>query len=174
MVLGTQDSHMQRGETGPSADTMYLCVLSHFSCVWLCDPMNCSVPGRHVHHQLPKFTQTHVHQVANLFLIVSYPNCSVQFSHSLVFDFVTPRTAAPQASLSITKTPTAYSNSCLWSRCCHPTNSSSVVPFSSCLQSFPASGSFPVSQFFPSGGQSIGVSASASVLPMNIQDWFPL
>ena len=57
---------------------------------------------------------------------------------------------------------------------CHPTISPSVVPFSSCLQSFPASGSFPVCQFFTSGGQDIGVSASASVLPMNIQDWFPL
>ena len=75
-----------------------------------------------------------------------------------------------QASLSI---PTArvYSNSCPLSQWCHPTISSSVVPFSSCLQSFPASGSFQMSQFFTSGGQSIGV---ASVLPMNIQDWFPL
>ena len=69
--------------------------------------------------------------------------------------------------------PGACSNSCPLSRWCHPTISSSVVPFSSCTQSFPASGSFPVSQFFTSGGQSIGGSASASVLPMNIQDWFP-
>ena len=61
-----------------------------------------------------------------------------------------------------------------WSWWCHPSISSSVIPFSSCLQSFPASGSFPVSQFFTSGGQSIRISASASVLPMNIQDWFPL
>ena len=71
-------------------------------------------------------------------------------------------------------TPGAYSNSCPSSWWCHPTISSSVFPFSSCLQSFPASGSFQISQFFTSGGQSIGVSASASVLPMNIQDWFPL
>ena len=71
-------------------------------------------------------------------------------------------------------TPEAYSNSCPSSRWCHPTISSSVIPFSSCLQSFPASGSFPVSQFLASGGQSIGVSASISVLPMNIQDWFLL
>ena len=73
-------------------------------------------------------------------------------------------------------TPTlgVYSNSCPLSWWCYPTISSSVIPFSSCLQSFPASESFPVSQFFASGGQSIGVSASASVLPMNIQDWFPL
>ena len=71
-------------------------------------------------------------------------------------------------------TPRIYSNSCSLSRWCHPTISSSVVPFSTCLQSFPASGSFQMSQLFTSGGQSIGVSASTSVLPMNIQDWFPL
>ena len=70
--------------------------------------------------------------------------------------------------------PTACSNSCPLSQWCHPTILSSVIPFSSCLQSFPASGSFPISPFFTSGGQSIGVSASASVLPMNIQYWFPL
>ena len=71
-------------------------------------------------------------------------------------------------------TPRVYSNSCSLSQWCHPTISSSVIPFSSRLQSFPASGSFPVSQFFTSGRQSIGVSASASVLPMNIQDSFYL
>ena len=70
--------------------------------------------------------------------------------------------------------PGAYSNSCLLSLWCRSTISSSVVPFSSCLQSFPASDSFQMRQFFTSGGQSIGVSASASVLPMNIQDWFLL
>ena len=69
-------------------------------------------------------------------------------------------------------TPRVYSNSCTLSRWCHPTISSSVIPFSSCLQSFPASGSFQMSQLFASGGQSIG--ASALVLPMNIQGWFPL
>ena len=68
----------------------------------------------------------------------------------------------------------ACSNSCPSSRWCHPTISSSVIPFSSCLQSFPTSGSFPVNQLFPSGGQSIRDSASASVFPMNIQGWFPL
>ena len=71
-------------------------------------------------------------------------------------------------------TPGACSNSCPLSQWCHPAISSSVVPFSSCFQSFPASGSFPMSQSFTSGGQSIGTSASASVLPMNSQDWFPL
>ena len=91
------------------------------SCPTLCDPMNCSTPGLPVHHQLPEFTQTHVHWV--------------------------------------------------W---CYSTISSSVIPFSSCLQSFPAPGSFQLSQLFASGGQSIGVSASTSVLPMNTQDWAPL
>ena len=90
------------------------------SCPTPCNPMNHSAPGLPVHHQLPEFTQTHVH------------------------------------------------------RWCHPTISSSVVPFFSCLQSFPASRSFPMRQFFASGGQSIGASASASVFPMNIQGWFPL
>ena len=85
----------------------------------LCDPMNRSMPGLPVHHQLPEFTQTHVH----------------------------------------------------WWWWCHPAISSSVIPFSSCPQSFPVSGSFPMSQFFALGGQSIGVSASATVLPMNTQDW---
>ena len=71
-------------------------------------------------------------------------------------------------------TPRVYSNSCPSHWWCHPTISSSVIPFSSCLQSFLALGSFQMSQFFTSGGQNIGVSASALVLPMNIQDWFPL
>ena len=94
-----------------------------------------------------------------------------QFSRSVMSDSLQPWTTARQVSLS-SSTPGVYSNSCPSSRWCHPINSSSVIPFS-CLQSFPASGSFPVSQFFASGGQSIGVSASVSVLPMNIQDWFP-
>ena len=74
----------------------------------------------------------------------------------------------------LSPTPGACSNSCPSSQWCHPAISSSVVPFSSCPQSFPASGSFPMRQFFTSGGQRIGASVSASVLPMNIQNWFPL
>ena len=93
-------------------------------------------------------------------------------SLSCVRLFATLWTAARWASLS-TPTPRAYSNSCPWSWWCYPTISSSAIPFSSHLQSFPASGSFTMSQFFASEGQSIGVPASASVLPMNIQDWFP-
>ena len=96
---------------------------------------------------------------------------SVQ-SLSRVRLFLTSWAAACQASLSITNSG-ACSDSCPLSWWCHPTISSSVVPFS-CLQPFPASGSFLRSQFFASGGQNIGVSASALVLPMNIQDWFPL
>ena len=97
---------------------------------------------------------------------------SVQ-SLSRVQLFVTPWTAARQASLS-SPTPGVYPNSSPLSRWCHPTISSSVVHFSSCPQSIQASGSFQMSQFFASGGQSTGVSASTSVLPMNIQDWSPL
>ena len=86
--------------------------------------------------------------------------------------FATSWTVAIQASLSLS--PGVCSNSCPLCLWCYPTISSSVTPFPSCLQSFPASGSFPMSRFFTSGGQSIGVSASASVLSMNIRDWFPL
>ena len=86
--------------------------------------------------------------------------------------FAIPWTAACQASLSL-PTAGAYSNSCPSSWWCHPIISSSVIPFS-CLQSFPASGSYPMSQLFTSGGQSIGVSVSTSVLPMNTQDWLDL
>ena len=92
---------------------------------------------------------------------------------SRVWFFVTPWTTAHQASLS-SPSSRACSNSCPSSRWCHPTISSSVTPFSSCFQSFPASVSFPMSQFFASGGQNIGASASALGLPMNIQSWFPL
>ena len=91
----------------------------------------------------------------------------------LVQHFMTPWTAAHQASLSITDCQ-VYSNSCPSNGWCHSTILSSVVPFPSCHQSFPASGAFPASQLFASGGQSIGVLASASVLPVDIQDLFPL
>ena len=99
---------------------------------------------------------------------------SIQFSRSVVSDSLQPHGLQHARPPCPSPTPKVYSDSCPLSRWCHPTISSSVVPFSSCLQSFPASGSFQMNQFFASGGQSIGVSASASVLPMNIQDWFPL
>ena len=98
---------------------------------------------------------------------------SVQFSRSVVSNSLWPHGLQHTRLPCPSPTPGAYSNSCPLSWWCHPTISSSVVSSSSCLQSFPASGSFPTSQFFTSGGQSIGVSASASVLSVNIQDWFP-
>ena len=99
---------------------------------------------------------------------------SVHFSHSVTSDSLQPHGLQHARPSCPSPTPRIYSNSCPSSWWCHPTISSSVVPFSSRLQSFPASGSFQMSQFFASGGQSVGVSASTSVLPMNIQDWFPL
>ena len=98
---------------------------------------------------------------------------SVQFTRSVISDSLWPHGQQQARPPCPSPTPGACSNSCPLSRWCHPTISSSVIPFS-CLQSFPATVSFPVSQFFASGGQRIGVSASASVLPMNIQDRFTL
>ena len=99
---------------------------------------------------------------------------SVQFSRSVVSDSLQPHESQHARPPCPSRTPGVYSNSCPSSQWCHPAISSSVVPFSSCPQSLPASGSFPMSQLFTWGGQSIGVSASASILPMNTQDWFPL
>ena len=99
---------------------------------------------------------------------------SVQFSCSVISNSLWSYGLHHGRPLCWSPASGAYSNSCPSSQWCHLTISSSVVPFSSCLQSFPLSGSFQMKQFFSSGGQSIVVSASASVLPMNIQDWFPL
>ena len=99
---------------------------------------------------------------------------SVQFSCSVVSNSLWPHEPQHARLPCPSPIPRVYSNSCPLSRWCHPTISSSVVPFSSRLQSFPASGSFPMSQFFASGGQSTGVSASTPDLPMNTQDWSPL
>ena len=99
---------------------------------------------------------------------------SVQFSCSVMSDSLWPHGLQHTRPPCPSPAPGIYSNTCPLNPWCHPTISSSVIPFSSCLQSFPASGSFQMSQFFSSGGQSIRVSASASVLPMNIQDRFPL
>ena len=99
---------------------------------------------------------------------------SVQYSRSVMSDSLQPYGSQYARLPCPSPTPGACSNSCPLSRWCHPTISSSVDPFSFRLQSFSASGSFPMSQFFTSGVQNIGVSTSASVLPKNIQDWFPL
>ena len=98
-------------------------------------------------------------------------SASVQFSSSVVSNSLRPHGLQHARSPCPSSTPGVYPNSCPLSQWCYPTISSSVIPFSSCLQFFPASGSFPMSQVFASGGQSIRVSASASVLPVNTQDW---
>ena len=110
---------------------------------------------------------------------VTWENCSkqassVQFSHSVVSDSLQPDGLQHSSPPCPTPTPGDYPNSCPLSWWCHSTISSSVISFSSHPQSFPASGSFQISQLFASGGQSIGVSASTSILPMNTQDWSPL
>ena len=111
------------------------------------------------------YTHTHTH---------IYKKYSVQFSHSVASDSLRPHELQHARPPCPSPTPRVHPNSCPLSRWCHPTILYSVVPFSSCLQSFPASGSFPMSQLFTSGGQSIGISASTSVLPTNTQDWSPL
>ena len=107
-------------------------------------------------------------------LFFNFIEVSVQFSPSVVSNSLQPHGLQHARLPCPSPAPRAYSNSYLSSQQYHPTISSSVIPFSASLQSFSASGSFPMSQFFASGGQSVGASASASVLPMNIQDWFPL
>ena len=103
-----------------------------------------------------------------------WKDASVKFSCSVMSDSFWPQGLQHTRLPCPSPTPGAYSNSCLSNQWCHPTISSSVVRFSSRLQSFSASGSFQMNQLLASGGQSIGVSASTSVLPMNIQDWYPL
>ena len=99
---------------------------------------------------------------------------SVQFSHSVMSDSLRPHEPQHARPPCPSPTPRVYPNPCPLSWWCHPSISSSVIPFSSCSQSFRASGSFPMSQLFASGGWSIGVSVSTSILPMNTQDWSPL
>ena len=111
---------------------------------------------------------------ANMWSNNPWTYISVQFSGSVVSNSLQPHELQHARLPCPSPTPGVYSNSCPLSQWRHPTISSSVTLFSSRLQSFAASGSFPMSQFFASGGQSIGVSASTSVLSMNIQDWFPL
>ena len=106
-------------------------------------------------------------------LIYGHLPDSVQFSRSVVSDSLRPHGLQHARLPCPSPTCRAFSNSCPLSQWCHPTISSSVIPFSSCLQSFPAWGSFPMSRLF-SSGHSIGASTSASILPMNIQSWFPL
>ena len=121
-------------------------------------------------HEIKRYMFLKRKTMTNLYSIAK-PEISVsQFSSSVVSNSLRPHGLQHSRLPCPSPTPGAYSNSCSQSRRCHPTISSSVVPFSSCLQSFPVSGSFQMSQFFISGGQSIRVSAPASALPMNIQD----
>ena len=121
------------------------------------------------------FSQPSVSAVLNLCIQITM-DCvvSVQFSCSVVSDSLWPHESQQARPPCPSPTPRVYSNSCPSSQWCHPAISSSVIPFSSCPQFVPASGSFPVSQLFVWGGQSTGVSASVSVLPMNTQDWSSL
>ena len=112
--------------------------------------------------------------VGNLISVPVPSRSSIQFSHSVVSDSLQPHGLQHTRPPCPSPTPRVYSNSCPLSQWCHPTIWSSAIPFSSRLQSFRASGSFQMSQFFALGGQSIGASASASVLPVKIQDWFLL
>ena len=123
------------------------------------------------HHFSPRLELELLNSTIKIFNVIT---TEVQFSHSVMSNSLRPHWLQHTRPPCPSPTPGVYSKACPSSQWCHPTISSSVIPFSSCLQSFPASGSFPVSQFFASDDQSIEVSASASVLPMNIQDWFPL
>ena len=109
-----------------------------------------------------------------VFILYSTNMVSVQFSHSVMSNSLRPHESQHARPPCPSLTPRVHSDSCVSSRWCHPAISSSVIPFSSCPQSLPASGSFPTSQLFAWGGQSIGVSASTLVLPMNTQGWSPL
>ena len=164
--------------------TYTLCIYSYIhnylqSSLTLCNSLDYSPPGSSVHGILQAKILEWV--VIPFSSGSSWPrdgthvlSSSIQLSCSVMSDSFWPHGLQHARPPCPSPTPGVYPNSCPLSRWCHPTISSSVIPFSSCLQYFPASGSFQMSQFFASGGPSIGVSASTSVLPMNIQDWSPL
>ena len=142
-----------------------------------CHPGDCSLQLILVWGDLTKLQEIK----AILYKTMGFPSwvsqvalSSVQFSYSVMSDSLWPHGLQHARLPYPSPTLRAYSNSCPLSQWCHPNISSSVLPISSCLESFLASGFFPMSQFFTSGGQSTEASASASVLPMNIQEWFPL
>ena len=148
----------------PGKHTGVDCISFSRESTWPRDWTNVSCIGRRIPYHRATWEAGHAPSVSQ----------SVQCSLSVMSDSLWPPGLQHAGPPCPSPTPGAYSNSCLLSWWCHPTISSSVIPFSSCPQSFPASGSFPMSRFFASGGQSIGVSASASGLPVNFQDWFPL
>ena len=165
--ISALSAHLFRGIDNPGVDPVtsllrafYWTPLSYP--IWIC-------------HLFPAGTLTNVHLIRsqNKVALEAPGDWISSVTHSVVSDSATPWTAACQASLSITNSRSLLKLMSIES--VMPSNHlMCVVPLSSCLQSFPASESFPMSQFFATGGQNIGVSASASVLPMNIQDWFPL
>ena len=124
-------------------------------------------------YQLSCFSINRAQVKIFVFVVGTWVPSSVHFSHLVMYDSLQPHGLQHARPPCPSPTPGVYSNSCPLSLWCHPTISSSVIPFSSRLQSFPASGSFSISQF-ASGGQNIGDSASPSALSMNIQDWSPL
>ena len=147
------------------------------SCLTLCNPMDCSPLGSSVHGILQAMilerTAMPSPRGSSLPRDRTRPS-SVQFIRSVVSDSLWPHEPQHARPPCPSPTPRIYPNSCPLGQWCHLTISFSVVPFSSHLQSFPASGSFQMSQFFASGGKRIGVWGSASVLPVNTQDWLPL
>ena len=160
---------------------MYVCVYSTFSKERVAGDGNQTLGGfrcklfytfREHHHYLI-CSPAHRKNILEKYNTEMYRR-SVQFSHSVISVSLRPHESKHARPPCLSPTPAVYSNSCPSSWWCHPPISSSVVPFSSCPQSLPASGSSPMSQLFASGGQSTGVSASTSVLPMNTQDWSPL
>ena len=177
---------------------MCACMQSHFSCVRLfADPWIVSLPLFFVHGDCPdKNIGVGCHDLLQgIFWTQGSNPCLLHLPHCRQIPYYWVTRETPESQFSsvaqscltlrphglqhtrppcLSPTPRAYSNSRLSSQWCHSTISSSAIPFSSHLQSFPASGSFPMSQFFASSGQGIGASASASVLPINIQDWPPL
>ena len=160
----------------------------------LCGHVDCSPPGSPVHGvfqtrilewvSIPFSSRssqprnhTQVSCIASRFFNIwatREASSSIQFSCSVVSDSLPPHELQHARPPCPSPAPGVYPNSCPLSQWCHPTISSSAIPFSSCLRSFPISGSFQMCQLFVSGGQNIGVSALTSVLPMNTQDWFPL
>ena len=140
-------------------------LISYLFYIWYCICLNATLSI--CPHSFPPRLQ-------NLFLMSLYLFSLVQVSRSLVSDFLQPHESQHARPPCPSPAPWAHPKPCPSTRWCHPAISSSVVPFSSCPQSLPASGSFPMSQLFASGGQSTRISALASVLPMNTQDWSPL
>ena len=169
--IGWFDLFAPRDSLAPQFESISTSVLSLL--LWPDSLFSCKRKLCAHYQSLHNSSQPHLHSPGKhqsiFYLHGHYPG-SVQFSHSVVSDSLQPHGLQHTRLPRLSPAPRACSNLGPSSWWCHPTISFSAIPFSSCLQSFPASGSFPISQFFTSGGQSIG--ASASVLPVNIQNWF--